>query len=146
MKDNTPHGVVLTDKQARFIDEYLIDSNATQAAIRAGYSVDSARQLGSDTLSKPYIQDAIAEGRAKIAERNAITIDDLLNELEQARTAALTSETAQSSAAVAATMGKAKMLGFLTDKTELSGSVHQEVSNLTPEQVIQRMSEKRNDY
>lgn len=146
MNDDTPHGVVLTDKQARFIDEYLIDSNATQAAIRAGYSVDSARQLGSDTLSKPYIQDAIAEGRAKIAERNAITIDDLLNELEQARTAALTSETAQSSAAVAATMGKAKMLGFLTDKTELSGSVHQEISNLTPEQVIERMSEKRNDY
>ena len=146
MSNDTPNGVVLTDKQARFIDEYLIDSNATQAAIRAGYSVDSARQLGSDTLSKPYIQDAIAEGRAKIAERNAITIDDLLNELEQARTAALTSETAQSSAAVAATMGKAKMLGFLTDKTELSGSVHQEISNLTPEQVIERMSEKRNDY
>lgn len=146
MSDDTPNGVMLTDKQARFIDEYLIDSNATQAAIRAGYSVDSARQLGSDTLSKPYIQDAIAEGRAKIAERNAITIDDLLNELEQARTAALTSETAQSSAAVAATMGKAKMLGFLTDKTELSGSVHQEISNLTPEQVIERMSEKRNDY
>ncbi len=119
MSNDMPDGVKLTDKQQRFVDEYLIDSNATQAAIRAGYSPDSARQLGSDTLSKPYIQDAIAEGRAKIVERNAITIDDLINELEQARTAAMTAETAQSSAAVAATMGKAKMLGFLVDKAEL---------------------------
>ncbi|MGP5346114.1 terminase small subunit [Psychrobacter celer] len=121
MTNEALDSVKLTDKQQRFVDEYLVDSNATQAAIRSGYSVDSARQSGYDNMTKPYIQDAIAEGRAKIVKRNAITIDDLINELEQARTAAMTAETAQSSAAVAATMGKAKMLGFLIDKKEHSG-------------------------
>ena len=146
MSNDMPNGVKLTDKQQAFVNEYLVDSNATQAAIRAGYSVDSARQSGYDNMTKPYIQDAVADGRAKIVERNAVTIDDLIRELEEARTGALTAETVQSSAAVAATMGKAKMLGFLTDNINHGGTIHQEVSNLTPEQVIERMSEKRNDY
>ena len=119
MNDDTPNGVVLTDKQARFIDEYLIDSNATQAAIRAGYSDDSARQSGYDNMKKPYIAEQIKKGQAAIASRNSITIDDLIKELEEARTAALTAESVQSSAAVAATMGKAKVLGMLVDKSEV---------------------------
>jgi phage terminase small subunit len=43
----------LTAKQRRFVQEYLIDLNATQAAIRAGYSKNSARQVGTENLSKP---------------------------------------------------------------------------------------------
>jgi phage terminase small subunit len=46
----------MTPKQTRFIDEYLIDLNATQAAIRAGYSKKTARQMGTENLSKPYIK------------------------------------------------------------------------------------------
>jgi len=53
--------MALTDKQQRFVQEYLIDLNATQAAIRAGYSVDTARSIGSENLSKPDIQEALAE-------------------------------------------------------------------------------------
>ena len=49
----------LTHKQQRFIDEYLIDFNATQAAIRAGYSKDTANRIGSENLSKLDIQEAI---------------------------------------------------------------------------------------
>ncbi|MDP0070209.1 terminase small subunit, partial [Glaesserella parasuis] len=48
----------LTDKQQRFVEEYLIDLNATQAAIRAGYSADTARQIGAENLSKLVIQEA----------------------------------------------------------------------------------------
>lgn len=46
----------MTKKQNRFVEEYLIDLNATQAAIRAGYSVNTAQQMGSENLSKPVIQ------------------------------------------------------------------------------------------
>ena len=119
MNDDTPHGVVLKDKQARFVEEYLIDSNATQAAIRAGYSEKSAYSIAGENMKKPEIVDAISKGRAEIAKRNELTIDDIIKELEEARTAALTAESPQSSAAVAATMGKAKVLGMLVDKSEV---------------------------
>ncbi len=65
-------GMALNDKQQRFVEEYLIDLNATQAAIRAGYSVDTARQIGSENLSKPDIVDAIAEAKAARSEATKI--------------------------------------------------------------------------
>ena len=49
----------LTPKQERFVDEYLLDLNATQAAIRAGYSKRSARAIGAENLTKPNIQQRI---------------------------------------------------------------------------------------
>lgn len=49
----------LTDKQQRFVEEYCVDFNATQASIRAGYSERTARQIGSENLSKPDISQAI---------------------------------------------------------------------------------------
>ena len=52
----------LTDKQALFVLEYLVDLNATQAAIRAGYSAQTARKIGSENLTKPDIMQAIASG------------------------------------------------------------------------------------
>lgn len=61
--------MALTDKQERFVQEYLIDLNATQAAIRAGYSPDSARQMGAENLSKPDIADAIAARAKKHSEK-----------------------------------------------------------------------------
>jgi phage terminase small subunit len=63
----------LTDKQERFCDEYLIDLNATRAAIRAGYSVKTATSIASENLSKPDIQKLIQEKREKIEEENSIT-------------------------------------------------------------------------
>ena len=58
----------LTAKQRRFVQEYLIDLNATQAAIRAGYSKNSARQVGTENLSKPSIKQAIDERLKQIDE------------------------------------------------------------------------------
>jgi phage terminase small subunit len=71
----------LTDKQQRFVDEYLIDLNATQAAIRAGYSEDSARQIASENLSKPDIQDAIQAAMEARSERTQIDQDWVLKRL-----------------------------------------------------------------
>lgn len=55
----------LTAKQQRFCDEYLIDLNATQAAIRAGYSEKAARQIGTENLSKPAIREYIDQRMAE---------------------------------------------------------------------------------
>jgi len=63
----------LTEKQQRFVDEYLIDSNATQAAIRAGYSKRAAYSIGNENLRKPEVKNAI-EARLE-AIRTAKTAD-----------------------------------------------------------------------
>lgn len=71
----------LTDKQQRFVDEYLIDLNATQAAIRAGYSEKTAKSIGQENLTKPDIQIAIQEAQAKRAERTQIDAAYVLRRL-----------------------------------------------------------------
>lgn len=71
----------LTAKQERFVQEYLIDLNATQAAIRAGYSEKTAYSVGSENLSKPVISDAIADAQGKRAARTEITQDKVVAEL-----------------------------------------------------------------
>lgn len=80
--------MALTDKQQRFVAEYLIDLNATQAAIRAGYSEKTARQVGSENLSKPDIGDAIAEARARVAEKAEWSAVDRLAALKRISDAA----------------------------------------------------------
>lgn len=65
----------LTVKQQRFCDEYLIDLNATQAAIRAGYSEKTAKVIASENLSKPNIKEYI-ENRMKEKEKNLIADQD----------------------------------------------------------------------
>lgn len=74
-------GLALTEKQQRFVEEYLVDLNATQAAVRAGYSEKTARSIASENLAKPDIQEAVAALKAKRAERLQITQDSVLAEL-----------------------------------------------------------------
>ena len=62
----------LTPKQQRFVEEYLIDLNATQAAIRAGYSEKTAKEIGSENLTKPNIAKAIQEAQSKRTEEAKI--------------------------------------------------------------------------
>jgi phage terminase small subunit len=71
----------LTEKQQRFVDEYLIDLNATQAAIRAGYSVKTANEQGSQNLAKLSIQQAIAKQMAERSKRTGINQDRVVLEL-----------------------------------------------------------------
>lgn len=71
----------LTDKQEQFCLEYLTDLNATQAAIRAGYSENTANEQGSRMLAKVNVQKRIAELQAERAERLQIQQDDILREL-----------------------------------------------------------------
>ncbi|MCP2134587.1 hypothetical protein J2S28_001639 [Rhizobium sp. SLBN-94] len=121
----------LTPKQEAFVREYLIDLNATQAAIRAGYSEATAKEQGSRLLTNVHIADAVAKGQAKAAKRAEITVQSLAEELEEARTLAI--KEAQSSAAVAATMGKAKLFGLGVENKRVSGSF--QLITLTQEQI-----------
>jgi phage terminase small subunit len=63
----------LTPKQQRFVAEYLIDLNATQAAIRSGYSPKTARAIGCEHLTKPDIASAVAEGKRRQLESAELT-------------------------------------------------------------------------
>lgn len=73
----------LTKKQEMFVEEYIIDLNATQAAIRAGYSKKTARQTGTENLSKPSIREAIDERLAEKKERLIMKQDEILERLTQ---------------------------------------------------------------
>ena len=70
----------LSEKQKAFVREYLIDLNATQAAVRAGYSTRTAKGQGSRLLTKVHVQKAVAKGAQKSTERAQLSTDDVLRE------------------------------------------------------------------
>lgn len=71
----------MTTKQKLFCEEYLIDLNATQAAIRAGYSPETAGAIGAENLKKPQIQKAIARSMADRSRRTGVNADRVVLEL-----------------------------------------------------------------
>ncbi len=73
--------MALTAKQEAFCTEYLIDLNATQAAIRAGYSPDSANEIAAENMAKPSVSSRVAELMALRSERTRISADRVLTEL-----------------------------------------------------------------
>ena len=71
----------MTKKQKRFVEEYLTDLNATQVAIRAGYSPDSAKEIGSENLTKPDIAKAVDQAIAERSKRTGVNADRVVREL-----------------------------------------------------------------
>lgn len=71
----------LTAKQEMFVQEYLIDLNATQAAIRAGYSTATAKEIGCENLTKPNIRARIDEALAERSKRTGVNQDRVILEL-----------------------------------------------------------------
>jgi phage terminase small subunit len=108
----------ITAQKQRFVEAYLISSNATKAAIEAGYSERTASAQASRMLKEGAIQDAIQDARHAASERNKVTVDHLIGELEAARQIAKDERNA--SGMISATMGKAKILGLdkPSDKVE----------------------------
>ena len=109
----------LTPKQQRFVEEYLIDLNATQSAIRAGYSEKTAAVIGAENLIKPNIAKAIAEAQEKLSNKAQVTVEmvvqGLLNEAKDL------SEGSTQSARVSAWAHLGKHLGMFKDKIEHTG-------------------------
>ena len=106
----------LTPKQQRFVEEYLIDLNATQAAIRAGYSEKTAKEIGSENLTKPNIAKAIQEAQESLSNKTQLTVDIVVQGLlKEAQDYA---EGSTQSARVAAWAHLGKHLGMFKDKLE----------------------------
>jgi phage terminase small subunit len=113
----------LTLKQERFVQEYLLDMNATQAAIRAGYSPKTVRKNVARLKANEGVQAAIETALAKRSERTEITQDDVLKGLHKEAT--LTGEDSSHSARVAAWGLIGKHLGMFKEKVEHSGALVQ---------------------
>lgn len=71
----------MTKKQKLFVEEYLIDLNATQAAIRAGYSPETAYSIGQENLKKPEIRAHVEKAMAERSRRTGVNADRVLQEL-----------------------------------------------------------------
>ncbi len=77
--------MALTKKQRLFVDEYLLDLNATQAAIRAGYSTRRATEIGYQLLQRPEVAQAIQAAMAEHMKRLSDRIEDVALAVEQER-------------------------------------------------------------
>lgn len=177
----------LTPKQQRFVDEYLVDMNGTQAAIRSGYSVKTAGSQANWLLKNPNVAREVEKRLARVAEKLEVTKEMIVDELRKIAFADLrkavawgptqctstdddgqrvvtngvtlvdSSELDDDTAAAVAEVGNtrdgvkiklhdkkgalvdlAKMLGFMTDKVELTGkdggAIVTRTENMTPEQ------------
>lgn len=115
----------LTVKQESFCRVYLETGNASEAYRQSyeasGMQPATINRAAKEMIDTPKIAARLTELREPVMKRHAITVDTLLNELEEARTMALACDTPQTSAAVTATMGKAKLLGLDKQIVELSG-------------------------
>ena len=119
----------LTQKQRIFVNEYLIDLNATQAAVRAGYSTKTAQEHSSRLLSKVMIQAAITERMKDREVRTGITQDAVIADIEAIKQDAMRQvadkagnmSMANHFAALKAAELQGKHLGMFKDKVELTG-------------------------
>ena len=111
----------MTPKQQRFVHAYVETGNATQSAIKAGYSKRSAMQIGEQNLRKHEIASAIAEAQAKAAERHEITLERIAEMMQEDRQLAI--EAGQISAAATSSMNLAKLYGLIVDKQHHSGDM-----------------------
>lgn len=106
----------LTAKQARFVEEYLRDSNGTQAAARAGFSRKSAARQAVDLLHNPHVRAQIEKRQAKIQEQTGDTVERIIRELQEHRERAM--EIGDLGAANRAVELRGKHLKMFADRTE----------------------------
>ena len=111
----------LTPRQARFVAEYLKDQNATQAAIRAGYSKGTAKQQGSRLLTNADVAAAVAKGQKRVAEKAEVTLEGHLLALRRLRDSA--AKKGQFSAAITAEVARGKVSGFHVEHHKHSGAI-----------------------
>jgi phage terminase small subunit len=112
----------LRPKQKRFCEEYLVDFNATQAAIRAGYSKRTAAEISYEHLRKPHIQAYIQKLTQKLTDKAEITIESTLADLAKVRSKALEEKTYSPAIALKALELQGKYLKMFTDKVEHTGA------------------------
>lgn len=112
----------LTPKQEMFVKEYLVDLNATQAAIRAGYSAKTAKEQASMLLTKLNIQDAIQKAMQKRAESIGRTAHDVLRDLITIKESAMLHD--EKREALRALELEGKHYGMFTDRVVNEGELN----------------------
>ena len=141
--------MALTPKQSRFVDEYLIDLNATQAAIRAGYSEKTADVIGAENLVKPCIKQAIDEALAKRSQKTERKAADVLADIQELAQAAKLEcladpkNSALLNATIKALELEGKHLG-VAQRIDIDGSIEtkQSPANLNDEQLTAMLKER----
>ena len=109
--------MTLKDKHESFCEEYVKDSNAKQAAIRAGYSPKTAKQQGHRLLTYVDVQERVAELKAEAAERNRITVDSLLGRFQDVYDGATAK--GQYAAATRSLELQGKLIGLFTERQDV---------------------------
>ena len=109
----------ITEKQKLFILEYQKDGNATQAALRAGYSEKTAYSIGQRLLKKPVIQKALEADLIARAERLTITADDVIRDLITIKDRCMTGKPFDARGAIKALELIGKNLGMFTNKIQV---------------------------
>lgn len=112
----------LTAKQELFIKEYLIDLNATQAAIRAGYSENTASEMGYENLNKPQIKEAIGQVLSERHQELEYTGKDVINDLITVKTKCIETDNFQPANKALELLGKYHKL-WNDNKEPLSGNI-----------------------
>ena len=146
MTSKAQNGLNITPKQERFCQLYIELGNASEA-YRQSYDADSMAEptvntKASELLAHGKITVRLEQLRKEHSKRHNVTVDTLLIELEEARLAAFDGERVQVAAAVAATMGKAKILGFDKQVIEHTGKDGKAIEhNLTLEEFEKVASE-----
>ena len=113
-----------TEKQKRFVDEYLKDLNASAAARRAGYSTKTADRIGPELLGKTCVSKLIAERIQKRQQRTEITQDSVLRNLKALVDRSMRFDDApHMQAALKANELLGRHLGMFTDKIRLEGEL-----------------------
>lgn len=125
----------MTPKQQQFVKEYLIDLNATQAAIRAGYSEATAYSIGQRLLKDVEVSSAIQTEMGKRAERTLLTADEVLKRLDRIAQAA--EQDNDRGAAIKANELLGKYFKLFTDKVEQSGNVSVTILTGVPDEADQ---------
>lgn len=137
----------LSGKQAKFVKEYLVDLNATQAAVRAGYSKKTAKVIGCENLTKPYIAAEVAKGQERVDAKRELSVQYVVNRLMDNVERAMQAERVmdshghptgeyiyQGGVANGALGLLGKHLGMFIEKVEHSGSV--DLSQTEREQAV----------
>jgi len=123
----------LTGKQEKFAQAFVETGDASEAFRRAydasNMNANSVNRKAHEAKNHVKISARIDQLRSKVAKRHNVTVDSLVAELEEIKNIALSAETPQSSAAVAAVMGKAKLTGLDKQLIEMSGSLSVTLSN-----------------
>lgn len=125
----------LEPRQRRFVAEYLKDLNATQAAIRAGYSKRTAKQQGQRLLTKADVRAAVEAGKAKRAAKTGVTVEYVVTKLQKIVEDAMADNDRANANRSLELLGK--HVGAFVDRLDISGNL----SSLSDEEIDKRIAD-----